>query len=138
MESTINSTTFTTIDKNTAFCYTPIYNDKNEISHENIFTNSLNVLGSIPYVSIISGLARIIFAAIKIYQAENPKVQDHYWNHYIRGCLEVFLGGFPIPVIGNIICIWLDATNAILLLMNAIEDSLSTPSVMSTKKIFQL
>jgi hypothetical protein len=133
-----NATTITTINGHTAFCYTPMHNDKKEISFENVFTNSLNVLGSIPYISIISGLARAIFATIMSYQTKNAEAQAHYEDHFWRACVEVIGGGSPVPLVGNIICLWFDVANASLQLKIAIEYHIDTPKVLNTKNIYQI
>ena len=108
-----NSTTITTIDEGSAFCYVSNFDDNNEISGENIFTNTLNVLGYIPVISIISGLARIVFAEymLRNLRPDNHVAIKHYESHKFRGlALEVF--GSTIFGLGNVTCMWWDIKNA--------------------------
>jgi hypothetical protein len=84
-----------------AFGYLSILDDNNEFIKENIFINALNVLSYIPGVSMISGLARIIFASFD----ETAEI-DHF-HHIRRGFLDM------IPIVGNITCLVLDAMEII-------------------------
>lgn len=98
------------------FGYEPLRNRSGEFSYENLFINTLNVLGYIPGVSIISGLARVIFA--KIMQAgldQNDPKHKFYEKQITRGFVFEIMTGYGL---GNLTSLLFDIEESVLASLN--------------------